>query len=393
MRSRSALGALAWGGDGRTFAGGSDQNHMSAEESPPNESPPQRPRFQFSLRTLLLLFVVLGSSLAVFGAWGIVVFALVVGLAVYVHHVESFSSLAYLALLVLCLMCVIGLLLPAVESARESSRLASCRNKLHQIALALQLYHQANGCFPPAYIADKYGKPMHSWRVLILPYLEYDSLYKVYDFTEPWNGPKNKKLVGTCLSDYACPSDPSTNASGATATNYVAVVGPNAAWAGEKSRKLGEVDFPGGSSSTILLVEVTNSGIPWAEPRDLSPDSLLAADAKLPALVMGNHPGGRHEEFFFTYEYGSGVHVVLADGSVCRLTTAGLSNEELWKMLQIGGCKDAETRSRVLVEGYVRRPNWPNIAALAVWLLSIGTLLTHAVRSRKTLATPPPSAC
>ena len=65
---------------------------------------------------------------------------------------------------------------------------------------ALQAYHQANGCFPPAYIADKNGKPMHSWRVLILPYLDYDDLYKAYDFSEPWDGPKNKTAAGHAAS-------------------------------------------------------------------------------------------------------------------------------------------------------------------------------------------------
>ena len=64
-----------------------------SEPEPQPTVPPPRPPFQFSLRTLLLLFVVLGSSLAVFGAWGIVVFGLVVGLAVYIHHAESLSSL------------------------------------------------------------------------------------------------------------------------------------------------------------------------------------------------------------------------------------------------------------------------------------------------------------
>ena len=53
-------------------------------------SPP--PRFQFNLRSLLLLFVVLGSSLAVFGAWGIVVFGLSVGLAIYLNRTRSFAA-------------------------------------------------------------------------------------------------------------------------------------------------------------------------------------------------------------------------------------------------------------------------------------------------------------
>ena len=67
--------------------------------------------------------------------------------------------------LVLCLMCLMGLLMPAISVAREPARRTQCRNNMHQIALALHAYHQANGCFPPVYIADKNGKPMHSWRV------------------------------------------------------------------------------------------------------------------------------------------------------------------------------------------------------------------------------------
>ena len=66
---------------------------MTTPEPQPAAPETERPRFQFTLRTLLLLFVVLGSSLAVFGAWGIVVFGLVVGLAIYLHQVESLSSL------------------------------------------------------------------------------------------------------------------------------------------------------------------------------------------------------------------------------------------------------------------------------------------------------------
>ena len=243
-------------------------NDPEPQPTPPPPSPP----FQFSLRTLLLLFVVLGSSLAVFGAWGIVVFAFAVGLAIYVRQVEYLSSLTSLVLVVLCLMCLIGWLLPAFESVRETARRAACAIHLKQIAAALQAYHQANGCFPPAYIADKNGKPMHSWRVLILPYLGYDNVYKAYDFSQPWDGPKNKPVSALPLLEYACPCGLRTRAAGDAQTNYVAVVGPNTAWPGEKSRKLGPADFPGGVSNTIMVVEVADSGIAWAEPRDFSLD-------------------------------------------------------------------------------------------------------------------------
>jgi hypothetical protein len=97
------------------------------EPEPQPAAPLPHPPFQFGLRTLLLLFVVLGSSLAVFGAWGIVVFALVVGLAVYVAQAKTFR-LRPLQLLVLLPFIIIaidtfgvflGRLLPAIAAARQ----------------------------------------------------------------------------------------------------------------------------------------------------------------------------------------------------------------------------------------------------------------------------------
>jgi prepilin-type processing-associated H-X9-DG protein len=364
----------------QTHQGKRGCHEMSVNEPQPAAPKPERSGFQFSLQTLLLLFVVLGSSLAVFGVGGIVVFAITVGLAIYLHRVESLWSLTNLALIVLCLTCLAGLLMPAVQSAHEVARRVQCNGYLKQIAMALHNYHDANGCFPPAYIADKNGKRMHSWRVLILPGLEWRDLYKAYDFTEPWNGPNNKKLLATPLPAYVCPSDP--NAYDAAQTSYLAVVGPNAAWPGEKSRKLGPVDFPGGASNTIMVVEVANSGIPWMEPRDLSLDTLGTAGAKSPALtVSSNH--GPHDEFFFIYDQRFGANVAMADGSVYYLPPGNLSTERLRKILQVGGYKEKETGWGDDSYDGARRLNWPNIAALAVWLLSVGTLLVRAVRSRK----------
>jgi hypothetical protein len=358
--------------------GGNEQHDMIAPEPQPAAPEPERPASQFTLTTLLLLFVVLASSLAVFGAWGIVVFALAVGLAIYLHQGWP---LGYLALIVLFLVCL-GLLMPAVQSAREAAPRAQCANNLQQISLALLNYEAVNGCFPPAYIADKNGKPMHSWRVLILPYMEMKPLYDAYDFAEPWDGPKNKTLSATCVMGYICPSEPNAYASATNQTSYVAVVGRNAAWPGEKTRKLGSVDFAGGTSNTIMVVEVANSGIPWMEPRDLLLDALEGTGAKSPALtVSSNH--GPQEDFFFKYDHGCGANVVMADGSVHYLPPRSLSAEHLRKILQVGGYREEENQSGDALLGEGRRLNWPNIAALAVWLLSIGALLYRAVRSRK----------
>ncbi len=257
-----------------------------------------------------------------------------------------------------------------------------CMINLKQISLALLNYEQANGCFPPAYIADKNGKPMHSWRVLILPYLGRADLYNAYDFTEPWDGARNKKVLSARPLLYTCPIDPSAYAPGSTQTNYVAVVGRNAAWPGEKSRKLGPVDFPGGVSNTIMVVEVANSGIPWMEPRDLSLDALAAAGAKSPTLAVSSHHG-HSEDFFFIYDRRSGANVAMADGHVAYLPPGSLTTEHLRKILQVGGCSEEENDSGDALFGEGRRLNWPNIAALALWFLSVGTLLYRAVRSRK----------
>jgi len=266
------------------------------------------------------------------------------------------------------------MLLPAVEVARESGSRASCANNLKEIAFALQNYQTTFGHLPPAYVADKNGKPTHSWRVMICPFLEhYYPRYHGYKDNEPWDGPNNKKLTSRPM-EYACPADPTSLTPGATQTSYLAVVGSHAAWAGDKPRKL--ADFGNDASTTIMLAEVANSNIAWTEPKDLLLDSITAANGKsaTPALTSSH---ARREEFFFTCDYDSCINVAMADGSVRFLRLGNRSAEDLRKLLQIGGCKEDE------IGEPERHPNWPNIAALAVWLASVGTLLTCAVRSRK----------
>jgi hypothetical protein len=100
---------------------------------------------------------------------------------------------------------------------------------------------------------------------LILPYLERNDLYKRYDFSEPWDGPNNSKLHGEFLKIFSCPSRP--RAQPRTDTSYVVVVGPKTMWPGTKATKL--ADLTDGTTNTLMLVEIANSGIHWMEPRDL----------------------------------------------------------------------------------------------------------------------------
>ena len=170
-------------------------------------------------------------------------------------------------------------------------------------------------------------------------------------------------------------------------TSYLAVVGANTAWAGDKPTKL--ADFGKNASTTILLVEVTHSGIAWAEPKDVLLEAIGGGGSQsgTPALASEH---GRREGFFVTYDYGACIHVAMADGRVQLLRLGNRSPEELRKLLQIGGCKEEEEiGSQGDFYGETRRLNGPNIAALAVWLLSVGRLPTQAVRSRKVRSVQP----
>jgi hypothetical protein len=321
---------------------------------------------QFRLSTLFLLFVVLWSSLGVFGGWGIAIFVLLVFLAI------GIAGRTWILWTLFGMVVVSFLLSPVVDAAREASRRIACKNQLRQIALALQWYHQANGCFPPAYIADKNGKPMHSWRVLILPYMEAQALYKLYNFNEPWDGPNNKKLLASRPPVYVCPSDMDAYTRKATCTSYVAVVGSNAAWSGKEPKKL-----TGDLSQTIMLVESCDSDIQWTEPKDVSLDALLAGSPGC-VTVSSKHPP---DSEFFHYTPPAGAHVALADGSVKFLPGDLLASDKFPDMLKVGRFREAYIEADW--GGVGRRVNWPNCAALAVWLASVGLLMYRAVRSRR----------
>jgi len=193
----------------------------------------------------------------------------------------------------------VALLLPAVQAAREAARQSQCTNNLKQIALALHNYHDTYGRFPSAVTTDKDGRPMHSWRVAILPFLQQRPLYDQYDFNQPWDSPKNRALAGIPIPTYQCASAANP---ALTETNYVMIVGKGTI-GGLPNEKVTFASVTDGTSNTILVVEVVGTGIQWMEPRDLSIDelSLMLNDGS------GKGPSSRHP---------GGVHVAMADGSV-----------------------------------------------------------------------------
>src|SRR5262249_4828817 len=130
-------------------------------------------------------------------------------------------------------MLAFGFCVLSLQDGREPARRANCTNNMRNIVLALVQYHDSHGAFPPACIADANGKPMHSWRVLILPYLDQRKLYQQYRFDEPWDGPNNRKLHDVSLKIFQCPSHDKSQMS--AGTNYVVVIGPGTVWPNGKN--------------------------------------------------------------------------------------------------------------------------------------------------------------
>ncbi len=236
-----------------------------------------------------------------------------------------------LVLLAACVFGFIAIMDNNNKRGREWPRRSQCANNLKQIALAFHNYHETFGAFPPAYIADASGKPIHSWRVLILPFLESSNLYSRYSFAEPWDGPNNIKLLDEMPSVFAC-SSWHQKTSDTSLTSYAIVAGPGTAFPGATATKF--ADVTDGPSDTLLIVEVSNVDIPWTAPRDLDARamSLRVNDPKKSGL-SSHHPGG--------------AQVALVDGS-CAFMWSSIAPGDLKALVTIAGGEqvDAEQAMR-----------------------------------------------
>ena len=174
-----------------------------------------------------------------------------------------------------------------VESSK-AVKLERCRNNLKQIGVAFQNYHDAFKHFPPAITYDADGTPLYSWRLLLVPFLESTDIYLKYNRKESWDGPSNSKLSSRMLDCFRCP----TSTGGRYETNYVVVIGDQTAMPGSRAIRIREIID--GTSQTIMVVEVANSGINWLEPRDMSLEEALKGVNPKDSdglCISSNHPG------------------------------------------------------------------------------------------------------
>jgi hypothetical protein len=280
----------------------------------------QEPPFQFRIGHLLTAMAVicLAAAAGAQGGWTCGVYVGVLGASAVAIYFDRTRSLgAATASLILFLFLVA----PPTRRQPSYGELA-CLGNLKQIGLALHVYHDDFGCFPPAYVADEFGQPIHSWRTLLLPYMEHAHVYRRIDLAEPWDSVKNAPLTAMPKNFFECPS--ARNAA-ANETNYVAVTGPGTVWQGASCTR--RSDLRDGAANTIVAVEIVGAGIAWAEPRDLH---ILQLTDPLYA-PGGVGPTGRHKCV---------INVLFADASV-RSLPADIGLADFRAMLTMNGGEPA----------------------------------------------------
>jgi prepilin-type processing-associated H-X9-DG protein len=189
---------------------------------------------------------------------------------------------------------LVALLLPAVQAAREAARRSQCVNNLKQMALAFANFESANNGYPASAITDKKGKPLLSWRVAILPYIEHQELYNKFKLDEPWDSPNNKALIKEMPTIYACPSRPAGAEPGMT--YYKVFTGEGTLL--QVARPTPIASITDGTSNTIGVVE-SNTSVIWTKPEDIPFAVAAGVPAKpLAAIGVGSlHPGGFNASF------------------------------------------------------------------------------------------------
>jgi hypothetical protein len=162
-------------------------------------------------------------------------------------------------------------LVPAAAALRQKAAVTVSLNQLRQIEIAMHNYQGTHRTLPPQMTVDKADRPLLSWRVLILPYIEQKALYDQFRLEEPWDSDHNKKLIAKMPALYRSPLSKTKPEDGLT--TYLVPTGPKAFWNGKSffngKTTASLVEIPDGTSNTISIFDVDDSkAVTWTKPDD-----------------------------------------------------------------------------------------------------------------------------
>ncbi len=191
------------------------------------------------------------------------------------------------AVLGVLIFSVIGASWYAIPALRRGLSVAAQRRDLDSmksIVVALNDYNARYGTYPTPIVSDVTGKPLYSWRVLILPFLGYEDLFQRFQLDQAWDSPANLALLNEMPSVFASSNAPDAQAN--HEPNFVLLVGTGTAFPPTGPMSAAQItDDP-----TVLLVETKAGGIVWTQPGDID---IGKFGVNLGSISMQNI-GGQH---------------------------------------------------------------------------------------------------
>jgi type II secretory pathway pseudopilin PulG len=176
---------------------------------------------------------------------------------------------------------------PTFKGLKARRDAIACMNNLQRIARALNAYAADHGTYPTPVVTDSAGKPLYSWRVLLLPYIGESSLHANFKLDEAWNSPDNSMLLAQCPDVYISPGRGATG----SFSNYVLITGAGTIFPSTGPLKPAQISD--GLDQTLLVVETDNSTNDWSMPFDIDISNLNSRiGATGPNTIGGTHSDG-----------------------------------------------------------------------------------------------------
>jgi prepilin-type processing-associated H-X9-DG protein len=331
---------------------------------------------QYRLSTIFLVFFVVAASLALFKTWGIGVAGLLLIAALCVNRARTMvDGIVYAGLVIIVGLLCAGLLTPAVARSPHAASRVRCMNNMMQVGKALLDYESVHGHFPAANICDKNGKPLFAWTVEILPQLDCAYIYDRLNKDEPWDNPRNEKILAQRkINHFICPS--THQKANEYFANYAAIIGPGTIWRNDGVVSLKDLPDP---SVAVMAIECAASDKHWAEPYTLTAEEALER--------MKTGKGMRISTAH------SVVPVLFADGHVEFIPSDMPISQ--WRKLLMGEIKNtaeldfqsSDPNDLLPTNLSIDSPapqtsEWRYLLSILVWLISLALLFYRAWDSR-----------
>jgi len=165
------------------------------------------------------------------------------------------------------LLLLIALVLPFIQMSREAARRSTSKNRMKQIGIALDSYHETHSCLPPGGTITNDGKAMHGWLALLLPFFDASPDYNRLDFEESWESPANLRVFQKTLPKFMVPDrEDQYTSSGYGVTHYLA--NPHLL---HRNSHVNYEQMRGGATYTWSAGVVAGNYQPWSYPFNWRP--------------------------------------------------------------------------------------------------------------------------